>query len=259
MPEFLRILDDGPIRTITLHRPEKRNSLHAGLVYELHEALRSAGSDTQLRALVLTGAGEAFCAGADLAYLEDISRNSVAENHTDSLRLMDMMLALRTHPLPVIARLNGHAIAGGCGLALACDIVVAAEAARLGFPEVRIGFVPAIVGRLLTERVGIGRARELLIRGNLLSAKEAQAWGMVNHVVPPERLDETVYSIAKEIATQTSPQAVSMTRQLLLDIAPRDLGDAMRYGAEFNALSRSTADFAKGIRSFLEKKPPSWE
>jgi methylglutaconyl-CoA hydratase len=259
MHEFIEVTTEGSIRTITLHRPEKRNSLHAGLVSELHEALQRAGRETQLRALVLTGAGEAFCAGADLAYLEDISRNSVAENHRDSLRLMDMMLALRTHPLPVIARLNGHAIAGGCGLALACDIVVAAEAARLGFPEVRIGFVPAIVGRLLTERVGIGRARELLIRGNLLSAMEAQAWGMVNHVVPPERLDETVYGIAKEIATQTSPQAVSMTRQLLLDIASRDLGDAMRYGAEFNALSRSTADFAKGIRSFLEKKPPSWE
>jgi methylglutaconyl-CoA hydratase len=259
MKEFIEVRTNRTIRTITLNRPEKRNALHAGLVKELHEALLQAGRDTQLRVLVLTGAGEAFCAGADLSYLEEISSNSVSENREDSERLMDMMLALRTHPLPVIARLNGHAIAGGCGLALACDIVVAAESAQLGFPEVRIGFVPAIVGRLLTDRVGIGRARELLIRGNLLSAVEAQAHGMVNHVVSPEQLDDTVYGIAGEIATQTSPQAVAMTRQLLLDIAPRELEDAMRYGADFNALSRATEDFRTGIRAFLEKKRPEWK
>lgn len=259
MHEFIEVTTEGSIRTITLNRPDKRNSLHAGLVRELHGALLDAAGSPELRVIVLTGAGNTFCAGADLSYLEEISSNSVSENHGDSLRLMDMMLALRTHPLPVIARLNGHAIAGGCGLALACDIVVAAEGAQLGFPEVRIGFVPAIVGRLLTERVGIGRARELLIRGNLLSAVEAQAWGMVNHVVSSERLDDTVYGIASEIASKTSPQAVAMTRQLLLDIAPRDLEDALRYGADFNTLSRSTTDFAKGIRSFLEKKPPSWK
>ncbi len=258
MHEFIEVTTEGTIRTITLNRPDKRNSLHAGLVRELHEALLDAAASPELRVIILTGAGNTFCAGADLAWLEDISRNSVTENRADSLRLMDMMLALRSSPLPVIARLNGHAIAGGCGLALACDIVVAVEDARLGFPEVRIGFVPAIVARLLTERVGIGRARELMIRGHLLTAAEARDYGMVNHVVPAEKLDEMVMGIAREIAEQTSPQAVSMTRQLLLDIASRSLEDAMRYGADFNALSRETEDFRAGIRAFLEKKAPEW-
>ncbi len=258
MHEFIQVTTNGAIRTITLNRPEKRNSLHAGLARELHAALHDVAHEPELRVIVLTGAGTTFCAGADLAWLEDINKNSVTENREDSLRFMDMMLALRSSTLPVIARLNGHAIAGGCGLALACDIVVAVEDARLGFPEVRIGFVPAIVARLLTERVGIGRARELLIRGHLLTAAEARDYGMVNHVVSAERLDETVNSIAKEIAEQTSPQAVAMTRRLLLDIASRDLEDAMRYGADFNALSRETPDFRTGIRSFLEKKPPKW-
>jgi methylglutaconyl-CoA hydratase len=258
MHEFIHAQTTGAVHRIALNRPDKRNSLHAGMVRELHEAVHDASCNPDLRVIVLTGEGSAFCAGADLAWLEQINRNSTLENRDDSQRLMELLLTLRTCSLPIIARVNGHAIAGGCGLALACDIVLAADHALFGFPEVRIGFVPAIVATLLTERVGPGRTRELLIRGNLLTAQQAWQTGMINHVTPAEKLDELTDSIATEIATETSPQAVAMTRRLLLDIAHRDLEDAMRFGADSNALSRETDDFRSGINAFLRKTGIQW-
>lgn len=256
--EHITLSTSDTTLTITLNRPDKRNALHAGLVRELHAALRDAACDDELRAVVLTGAGSTFCAGADLSYLEEISRNSIMENQADSLRLMELLGMLRSHPLPIVARLNGHAIAGGCGLALACDIVIADERARLGFPEVRIGFVPAIVTRLLVDRVGPGRARELLLRGHLLSAQEAWTAGMVNHVVAPEALDTRVTEVVTDFTQQCSREAVALTKRLFLDIEDMSAAEAMRMGAGYNVLSRETGDFREGVASFLEKRPPRW-
>ncbi len=258
MAAFVDIQRDGAIATVAINRPEKRNALNAEVVHQLHDAFLALEADDTVRVIVLTGYGSAFCAGADLAYLESINDNSVLENAADSRSLMRMMHAIRTCSKPTISRLNGHAIAGGCGLALTCDILVAVEDAKLGFTEVRIGFVAAIVMKLLMERVGTGRARELLIRGNLIDAQQALDYGMVNHVVSEERLDETVTMIAREIASSTSPEAVAMTKQLMLDVAARSLDDAMDFATWQNAVSRATGDFRKGIGSFLRKEKPRW-
>lgn len=258
MPTFIDIEDHDRIRTIAINRPDKRNSLNAEIVAELQEAFNAAETDANVRVIVLTGRGGVFCAGADLAYLRRISANSALENAEDSRRLMRLIHAMRTSTKATIARVNGHAIAGGCGLALTCDIVIAAEDAKFGFTEVRIGFIAAIVMKLLMERCGMGVARELLIRGNLVDSAQAREYGMVNHVVSAERLDEFVMHIAREIATETSPQAVAMTKQLMRDVSSRDIADAMSLAAWQNAISRATPDFRKGIQSFLDKTKPDW-
>lgn len=259
MSTFIEIDDRAAVRTIALNRPDKRNALNAEVVAELREAFAAAEADPAVRVIVLTGRGGVFCAGADLAYLRDISENAVLENVEDSRALMRLMHAIRMSTKPTIARVNGHAIAGGCGLALTCDIVVAVEDAKLGFTEVRIGFVPAIVMKLLMERCGMGAARELLIRGHLVDAARAKELGMVNHVVSAERLDDTVSHIAHEIATETSPQAVAMTKQLMNSVADRTLTDAMSLAAWQNAISRATPDFRTGIESFLNKSKLNWD
>lgn len=259
MPQYLDIEDHHRIRTIAINRPDKRNALNAEVVAELQEAFDAAESDPAVRVIVLTGRGGVFCAGADLGYLQRINNNTVMENAEDSRALMRLMYAIRTGTKATIARVNGHAIAGGCGLALTCDILVTVEDAKFGFTEVRIGFVPAIVMKLLMERCGMGVARELLIRGNLVDATLAKEYGMVNHVVSEERLDETVNHIAREIATETSPQAVAMTKQLMREVSSRDIADAMSLASWQNAISRATPDFRTGIDSFLNKSKPNWE
>jgi methylglutaconyl-CoA hydratase len=259
MPQYIDIEDHDRIRTIAINRPDKRNALNADVVTEMQEAFDAAESDPAVRVIVLTGRGGVFCAGADLGYLQKINDNTVMENAEDSRSLMRLMYAIRSSTKATVARVNGHAIAGGCGLALTCDILVTVEDAKFGFTEVRIGFVPAIVMKLLMERCGMGVARELLIRGNLVDAALAKEYGMVNHIVSTERLDETVSHIALEIATETSAQAVSMTKQLMREVASRDIADAMSLASWQNAISRATPDFRKGIESFLNKSKPNWE
>lgn len=246
------------VHTITLTRPDKRNALNAEVVSDLHRAFRDAAADDDVRVVVLTGEGPAFCAGADLEYLMTISSNTPLENAMDSSALMAMLHAVRTCPKPVIAKVHGPALAGGCGLALACDIVVADEVARFGFTEVRIGFVPAVVMRLVIERVGMGNARELLLRGNVIDADTAQQMGMINYVVGEEELGEMTFRLATEIAMSTAPEAVRLTKQLFLEIEPLSLDEAMRHASVFNALARTSGDFRTGVTSFLNKTKPQW-
>ena len=258
MPDSVIVSSINNILLVTLNRPEKRNALDAEMVDELHGALMDTRDNDAVRVMVLMATGDAFCAGADLAYLTSLGKASPLENAADSKRLMEMMLALRTYPKPVIAQVQGPALAGGCGLALACDIVVASETASFGFPEVRIGFVPAIVTRLLAERVGMGTAREMLLRGNVVNADTAEQLGMINYVTAAEELTASVEKLAFEIAQKVSPQAVRLTKQLLNEISGMDLEQSMRHAAAFNALARSTADFRSGLSAFLEKRKIVW-
>lgn len=258
MPQYIAVRQYDDICTITIDRPDKRNALNGDVVTELQQAFLAAEVDDSVRVIVLTGSGEVFCAGADLAWLRRISENSVLENAEDSRHLMRLLHTIHSCDKPTIARVNGHAIAGGCGLALTCDIVIAVEDAKFGFTEVRIGFVPAIVMKLLVERCGMGIARELLIRGHLIDAGTALEYHMINHIVSAERFDETVTLIAREIAELTSPQAVGMTKRLLREIASLDMIEAMDHAAWQNAISRATSDFRLGTESFLEKKKPLW-
>lgn len=247
------------IATITLNRPDKRNALSGELIVALGLALEEASADDAVRVVILTGAGSVFSAGLDLEELRRLRENTSLENEEDARRLADLYTQIYLHPKPVIARINGHAVAGGCGLAAACDISVAVEEAKIGFTEVRIGFVPAIVSVFALRKIKETEARNLLLRGHLISAVEAVTYGLVTMVVPPEELDEEVAYIANEIATETSASAVALTKRMLAQLPGMGFQEALAYAAQVNAFARGTEDCRAGIDAFLNKTEAPWK
>src|SRR3982074_1911439 len=181
---------EGGITRITMNRPEKRNALNDELIAGLKDALRRANQDEETRVVLLSGAGEDFCSGADLAALQKISTATVAENLEDARSLMELFLLIREVRVPVISAVRGRALAGGCGLALACDMVLASRTGRFGFPEVKIGFVPAMATATLRRNTSEKRASELLTRGAEIGADEAATYGLVNRVLGDEAFDD---------------------------------------------------------------------
>ena len=258
MPDLLLRHRSGPVLTLTLNRPDKRNALSADLVTKLKEALADAAEDDGVRVVVLTGAGTAFSAGADLAALEALQTASAEANLADSEHLAGLFAAIYRHPKPVIAKVNGHAIAGGCGLAAVCDVALVADHAKLGFTEVRIGFVPAIVSVFVLRKLGEAAARDLMLRGHLIPADEAARIGLVTRTVPAADLDAATDDLARELATSTSATAVALTKRLLADVPGMGLDEALGHAASLNALARSTADCKAGIAAFLGKTDPPW-
>lgn len=259
MKDVIRYRVDGRVATITLNRPEKRNALNKELVDALASALRRAEEDDAIRCIIITGEGSAFSAGADLAALQRLQDASRDENESDSRRLADLFRRIHLHPKAVIARINGHAIAGGCGLAAACDISVAAAEAKLGFTEVRIGFVPAIISVFVLRKLGETAARDLLLRGRLISAEEAERVGLITRAVPSGDLDDTVDGIARDLATETGPGAVALTKRLLSAVPGKNLDDALDYAVEMNVEARGTDECRAGVRAFLDKEDPPWK
>lgn len=255
------ILDhrQGAVTTITLNRPEKRNALNTALVEALMSALRNAEADEACRVVVITGAGSAFSAGADLESLRQLQSATAQENEDDSQRLADLFAQIYLHPKAVIAKINGHAVGGGCGLAAVCDFSIASENAKLGFPEVRIGFVPAIVSVFVLRKLGDTAARDLFLRGHLLSAREAAAERLITKAVPAELLDAAVASLADELASEPSPSAIGLTKRLLAEVSGLDLHGALAHAVQVNASARSTADCRAGVAAFLEKRTPPWK
>lgn len=255
---LLTVEREGPKLTCTLNRPEKRNALSWELVGVLREALAAAAREDGVRAVVLTGAGKVFSAGADLAALEALQEATAEENLEDSKHLAGLFREIYLHPKPVIAKVNGHAIAGGCGLAAVCDFSLASSEAKLGFTEVRIGFVPAIVMTFVLRKVGEAAARDLLLRGRLVSAEEAAARGLVTRSLPPEELDSAVDTLVEELAHETSSSAVALTKRLMARMPGLGLDEALSAAAQMNALARGTADCQAGIAAFLSKEDPPW-
>src|SRR5205085_1424690 len=183
---------EGVVALITLNRPEKRNALNDALIGALKDSLREADSNDEVRVVVITGAGADFCSGADLAALQKISESSVAENLEDARSLMELFTLIRSVRVPVVAAVRGRALAGGCGLATACDLVIAARSARFGYPEVKIGFVPAMVMAILRRNVSEKRAFELITLGAEISADEAERIGLINQVFDDETFETEV-------------------------------------------------------------------
>ena len=258
MPDLVLRHRDGAALTLTLNRPDKRNALGADLVTALREALADGATDDSVRVVVLTGAGKVFSAGADLAALEALQTASPMENLADSRHLAGLFEAIYRHPKPVIAKVNGHAIAGGCGLAAVCDFALVADHARLGFTEVRIGFVPAIVSVFVLRKLGEAAARDLFLRGGLVSAAESAALGLVTRAVPADDLDAATDALARELATETSATALALTKQLLADVPGMGLSEALDHAVQLNALARGTDDCKAGITAFLGKTDPPW-
>ena len=250
----LRSSLDGGVLTLTLDRPAKRNALNSALVGAVRSSLEEAAGDDGVRAIIIRGAGPDFCAGADLAALERIAETSdPAENLRDAEEIGGLLVAMRRHPKPIIAAVHGHALAGGAGLATACDIVLAREDAVFGYPEVRLGFVPAMVMALLRRAVGEKVALELVVRGERIGAEEAASLGLVNRVLPEAGWDEGVAEYAAEVAAR-STSAVSLIKRLLYGMDGLSFEEAIARGAEVNALARMTPDTRAGLRRFLEKE-----
>ncbi|TDI70015.1 MAG: enoyl-CoA hydratase/isomerase family protein, partial [Bacteroidetes bacterium] len=203
------------IAYITLNRPEKRNALNDEMIKLLKQAFVQASEDPEAKVIVLRAAGKVFSAGADLEYLQRLQKNTFEENLWDSNRLKELFQMIYTHNKVVIAQVQGHAIAGGCGLATVCDFVIAQPAARFGYSEVHIGFVPAIVMVYLLRRLGEGAARELLISGRMIDASEALKWGLVNQVVALDGLEQTVYVFAQRLVSENSAESMKRTKAMI--------------------------------------------
>ena len=242
---------NGSIARITLNRPAKRNALNEALVSALKEALRKAAAEEAVRVAVITGAGQDFCSGADLEVLGKISEASVSENAEDARSLIELFALIRQVPVPVVAAVRGRALAGGCGLASACDLVLAASSTRFGYPEVKIGFVPAMVMAILRRNVSEKRAFELITRGAEISANEAREMGLVNHVFSDEEFEDNVDAYARGFG-KVSRSAVALTKSLLYQIDGMGFAEALETGADVNVIARMTEDCQKGIAGFLK-------
>jgi methylglutaconyl-CoA hydratase len=251
------IADKGAVRTITLNRPERRNAMTPQMQLELIAALEEA-TTSGCRALVLRGAGEAFCSGLDLSALQEINNKTAAEYRADAERIARLFRTLYEVTVPTIAAVRGAAIAGGTGLATICDFTLAEAAAKFGYTEVRIGFVPALVSAFLALQVGDKRARDLVLTGRLFDAAEAHRLGLVNEVLPPDELEGRVEALARTLAAN-SPASLAATKRLMAAQNKPWLDAAVALAMEAGAQSRETADFREGVAAFLEKRKPVWK
>jgi methylglutaconyl-CoA hydratase len=242
---------DGVAR-ITLNRPEKRNALSPELIAALHAKLDESGRDVSVRVVLITGAGQDFCSGADLAAFDRAAEAGVLDHLSTARALADVLLAMRRHPRPIVAAVRGRALAGGCGLATACDLVIAEASAKFGYPEVNIGFVPAMVMAILRRNIGEKRAFELIATGEIISASDAQAMGLINRVVNDGDFDKQVNEYATNLASK-SASAISLSKNLLYHMDAMTFEASIEAGIHGNALARMTDDARRGIEKFVKK------
>jgi methylglutaconyl-CoA hydratase len=254
--QTLQLAYDSGIATITLNRPEKRNALSFQLVAEILSAL-DAVEKSEAMVVILTGAGKAFCAGLDLDELKSLIGKSHTENVEDSRRMVQIFRRLYDFPKPMIAAVNGAAIAGGTGIATMCDFTLAVPEAMFGYTEVRIGFVPAIVSSILVWQVGHKIARDLLLSGRIFDAVEAHRFGLVNEIIPADNLMIRARELASQLM-ENSPSSVRGTKRLINGFIAKALDQQIEDAVEQNAAIRETADFREGVSSFLEKREPRW-
>lgn len=244
-------LHDG-ILTLTLDRADKRNALNAAMIDALRAALERAELDAEVRVVAVRGAGPDFCAGADLAELLESRHRTPAENEADAMRLGDVFARMRALPKPVAAIVHGRALAGGAGLATACDLVLASASAQFGYPEIRRGFVPAMVMTMLRRLAGEKAALELVLTGRVVSAEEARALGLVSRIVPDDELDQTASLVLGEMS-RGSASALALSKRLFYELDGLSFPEGIAQGARVNALARATPDFAAAIARFLER------
>ncbi|MFC2103027.1 enoyl-CoA hydratase/isomerase family protein [Bacteroidota bacterium] len=239
------------IAILTLNRPDKRNALHPDLISVVKNQLKENWSNENIKVLIITGAGKAFCAGADLSYLKQLSVYSPVENRKDSEELAEMFKMIYRFPKPSIAAVNGPAIAGGCGLASACDLIVAdREHSKFGYSEVKIGFIPAIVSIFLMRRIGEGIVRQLFITGELIDSKRAYEIGFANYLY--NNALEGALEVASNLLNN-SDYSMMETKSIINEISGLSVEEALDYCVNLNTISRSSSDFKKGIESFLNK------
>jgi methylglutaconyl-CoA hydratase len=259
MDPLVKIQVHAHTATVTLNRPEKRNALSRGLLRQLHQALDDLHQERKVRAVILTGAGTVFCAGMDLSEMLATADqpDRLEQWQADSVVYHDLIQAMLRFPKPLVAAVNGPAVAGGAGLVMACDLVVASEKASFGFPEPRRGIVAGMVAPLLAFRIGAAHAAYLLLTARVVEAGEAHRYGLFHEVVADEKIWARANELVAEVA-RSAPEAVQMTKRLLNETVGESLVSQLAAGAAVSATSRTTEAAAEGLAAFLEKREPQW-
>ena len=255
---FVKLSKNDGVATILLDRPEKRNALNATFVAELQNCFNHLKEDDESKVVVLRSSGDAFCAGADLKYLQQLQSNTYQENLEDSKQLMELFKTIYTFPKVVITMVDGPAIAGGCGLATVADYCFASEESTFGYTESRIGFVPAIVMVFLLRKIGEGRSKEILLSGEVFKASRAKDLGMINSVLPQTELEAFTNDFARKLIRKSSVQSMARIKKMVSEIPEMNFNDALSYAAEQNAETRETEDCKLGIAGFLNKERITW-
>ncbi len=245
------------IATITLRRPEVRNALNTQLIQELTMAITELSADERLHALVLTGEGSSFCAGADISMMKESITFSAEQNLQDAQQLADLLQAINTFPCAVVGRVNGATIGGGVGLVAACDIVIAASNTRFAFSEVKLGIAPAVISPYVIRKIGETNARALFVTGERFSAERAHTMGLVHSVVPPAALDDALQKALHELVS-SAPRAIRACKALALTVDHLSYESARRYTTETIAQLRVSEEGQEGLSAFLEKREPRW-
>lgn len=257
--EFVKTEISERIGYITLNRPDKRNALNFQFVSELKESFEVFSKNQDVKVIVLKAEGAVFCAGADLDYLQQLQNNTYEENLADSTHLMELYKLIYTLNKVVIAQVNGHALAGGCGLVSVCDFAFSIPEANFGYTESRIGFIPAIVMSFLMRKIGESNARQMLLSGNVIKAQDAQKFGIIHTIVDSEKeLNETVIDFAQHLIIHNSSMSMEVTKKMLAEIQDLPLLDALNYAAQMNATARNSEDCKRGIAAFLNKETLKW-
>ena len=254
--QFIEVESSKGVQTITLNRPDKRNALRPELIEELIDVFGRA-AECDCGVVILTGAGPAFCAGLDMEHLATMTARTVEQHRSDSENMARALRTLYEFPKPIIAAVNGPAIAGGMIVATLCDFTYAVPDARFGFTEVRVGFVPAIAASFLMRQVGEKRTRELLLSGRILKAEEACRLGLVTRIVQPDDLMPEAQSLA-QCLLQNSPEAMRAVKMLLRQHSANLLDEEIEDAIAANARQRSSEDFREGVRAFLAHRRPEW-
>jgi methylglutaconyl-CoA hydratase len=258
MPSYntIEIQSDDTLALITLNRPQKRNAISAQMIAELLAALNEVESGSE-RVAIITGAGKDFCAGMDLDALKSLATQSPEQNLADARRTAEFFRRLWSFPKPLIAAVNGAALAGGCGIATLCDFTLAVPQAKFGYTEVRVGFIPALVSKFLERQVGEKLARDLLLTARIVGPVEAMAIGLLTRVVPADQLMVS----ARELATiliANSPGSLMATKRLLVRTNEAEIDRCIELAVAESVAIRSTPDFREGLSAFLEKREPRW-
>jgi len=248
---------EGKALRLTMNRPQVHNAFNSDMIRELAAAFEEAKKDADVRLVVLTGAGESFCAGADLNWMREIIRYSYEQNLRESRELAELIHSIYALPKPTIARINGAVIGGGTGLFSACDIVIASDRAKFGLSEVKIGLIPAAIGPYVIRRIGESAARELFLTGERFDAQRALEIGLVNKVVVHKALDEKVAEVVR-LLLSSGPEAIARCKELLRKVPTMGLDEAKSYTAEMIAGLRVSPEGQEGMAAFLEKRKPKW-
>jgi len=247
----------GGVARLSMSRPEVHNAFNDEELRELTEAVKTVAADGSVRVLILTGNGKSFCAGADLNWMKSVLSYTPEQNKKDAAVLVDLLDMLEQLPKPVVGRINGAAVGGGVGLTAVCDIAIASSEAKFGFGEAKLGIIPAMISPYVLRKIGPGPARELFLTGDRFSAERAQEIGLVNEVVPPEKLDEAVNAKVASLLT-SAPHALAEAKRLIRLVPGMDPGEAREYTLAKIAELRASPEGQEGMRAFLEKRKANW-